>query len=759
MNKPLPSSINQIPQSAWQQLLKLLQTRTAPTEPRVIKVGSSVQDIASQLRARQSPRFFGLIPEQTALLARFFPQEASSVLAQADGIREHRFLFQGVEYQAGKEIEWQHDFQHDYTWPFLHISRLGHIDAGKAVDVRAVWDLSSFYHGVRLGQAYLHTENEMYAASAIEQIEHWIKQNPYEFGINWLNHTTVAIRAVNWLWTYYCIVESKSLQPDFLALWLTSLREHGDYLFKHFQDNSLWPYQKIVVTGGMCYLGILLPEFPEATKWRSTGLSALWHELEQYIYPDGMGSDGALAYHALAIEVGLSVAALCIINGIEVPEHIHVQLGMMLDVLMTYTKPSGLSPDFGENDAPRFHCLSAIADSHDFRGLLGLGSLVLEREANEWAGYVDPMSRGWSVAVEEEWQTAFWFFASDAAARLTDVITRTTSRPEGVAEDSWVDIKPGVRVRARALARKSVNVHDIVSSRGFEAGGLYVMRNKDFYLVIDAGDSTEANKGRHTHNDLLSFELAAYNREFLIDPGTYHNVADMNTTQAFWSTAYHNTLQVGGEEINRLQPRMMQSPVLLPDARVTVHKWISDSEYDLFDASHDGYARLKAGGVHRRQIWFDKVAGLWLLHDQLRPTGNISKDAGDQGELVEVSVRFHFSDMLVRLDRTNNAFRTENAEGPNLLIMPLGETSFMASLSNSYRANSHGHKVSIPLGEFRGRVDIPMDIIVLMYPYQTEDIDFKVIRAAGRNALSSFRRILSPSTGTGPLRASLLKNY
>jgi hypothetical protein len=48
-----------------------------------------------------------------------------------------------------------------------------------------------------------------------------------------------------------------------------------------------------------------------------------------------------------------------------------------------------------------------------------------------------------------------------------------------------------------------------------------------------------------------------------------------------------------------------------------------------------------------------------------------------------------------------------------------------------------------------------MDIIFLMYPYQT-DIDFKVIRAAGRNALSNFKKVLSPSSGTGPLRSSLL---
>jgi hypothetical protein len=89
--------------------------------------------------------------------------------------------------------------------------------------------------------------------------------------------------------------------------------------------------------------------------------------------------------------------------------------------------------------------------------------------------------------------------------------------------------------------------------------------------------------------------------------------------------------------------------------------------------------------------------------------------------------------------------------------MPLGETSLTASLNSSWRANSDGKKTRIPLGELRGMIELPMDVIVLMYPFQT-DIDFKVIRAAGRNALSNFRKVLAPSTGTGPLGASLLKN-
>ena len=743
MNKQPSAPARHLAQVTWQRIIKEVRSRTAPSKPRTIRVGSSIQEIAAQIRMRQVPRFFGLIPEQAALLAKFFPEACQITLEQADKIKAHRFDVLGTgEQDLGKEIDWHTDFRNSHTWPVEHFARLTLFPPQGGYDVRIPWELSRFYHAVRLGQAYLYTQDEAYAQEIIDQITHWIKANPYEFGVNWADATTVAIRAINWIWAYYCIIESQSLDTSFLALWLASLREHGEYLFKRL--DSGWPRTSrlVVNLASLAYLGIMFPEFSEAARWKSTGLQKLWEELERQVQPDGMSYEASISYHRLITETALSVAGLCVVNGMSIPETAQGRLRSMLDVIMAYMQPDGLAPHIGDTGDERLHILTVYADpvrmAHDHRHLLGLGSLVLERELSEWAGYIEPTAHGWSVAAGEEWQDAFWCFASDAAARFTDVLTRTVQRPESVSPDTWVDVRRGVRVQARALTRKPIGIQDVVGSRNFEAGGLYVMRNQDFYLMVDAGAVGQDGAGGHAHNDTLSITLSAYGKTFLIDPGSYLYSSDPAIRNKFRSTAYHNTLQVGNEEINRIPDDGLFR--MTEDARVTVHHWISQPTYDLFDASHNGYARLKPGLIHRRQIWFDKVARLWVLHDQLRPA---LEAEGEAKQEVDISLWFHFGPMPIRMDRTNNAVRTESEMGANLIILPLGDFPLKLSMEDGWHSPRYGVREKSLVVRFSASVKLPADLVVMLYPHQSE-VDFKVVRAAGRSALINFKKVLAP---------------
>jgi hypothetical protein len=742
----------QLANVAWRRILREVRTRTAPTRPRAIKVGSSVREIAEQLRERQTPRFFGLIPEQAALLGRFFPHIPRLTIQQADGILKHRFdLLGSGERDLGKKIDWQRDFKNDHSWPLIHYTRLTLTSPQGGFDVKVPWELSRFHHALRLGQAYLYTQDEIYAKEIVDQITSWIKANPYGFGVNWAGPMDVAIRAVNWIWACYFIIESEALTAGFLALLLTSLCQHGEHLLKHLEDG--WPRTNHLIANlaGLAYLGIMFPEFPEAARWKSIGLPGLWRELERQTHPDGINYEASTAYHRLVTEMVLSVAALCIVNGVRVPETVQARLRSMLDVIMAYTQPDGLAPQIGDVDDGRLLPLTIHADpvrmAHDHRHLLGLGSLVLERELPDWAGFVDPAQRGWSVAAGDEWQDAFWYFASDAAARFTDVLTRTTQRPENAGDDDWIDVKAGVRARARALAHRPISVEGVTESRGFEAGGLYVIRDQDFHLTIDAGGVGQGGAGGHAHNDTLSLTLCAYGRLFLVDPGSYAYTSDPAARNTFRSTAYHNTLQVGDHEINRRPDDELFS--LGSDASVTVHRWVLQSAYDLFEASHSGYERLKPGVIHRRQIWFDKVARLWILHDRVDSVASPAEENGAEHR-QDLTLWFHFAPMPARLDRTNNAVRTENLSGANLILLPLGDFPLEATLEDGWYSPRYGVREKAPVAKFTGRVKLPADLVILLYPHQTK-ADVKVVRAAGRAALINFRKALSPAIRPGRL--------
>lgn len=743
MEKQKESGPRPLPRVTWQQILREFQARTAPTKPRSIKIGSSIQEIASQIRQRQTPRFFGLIPEQAMLLGRFFPDIRELTITQANRIKDHEFdLIGSTPKKFDKEIDWHTDYIHNHTWPVQHQLRMK-TESAKPADPRVPWSLSRFYHAVRLGQAYLYTQNEAYAQEIVDQIKHWIKGNPIGFGINWVDIKTVAIRAVNWVWAYYCMIESKALTEEFLALWLASIKEHGEHLLKHLPRRRPFTSQYLAALAGLAYLGIMFPEFPEAARWKSSALPKLWQQLVIQILPDGMHHEGSLADHCFVTELALSVAGLCIVNNVEIPETARSRIMAALDVIMVATQPNGLIPAIGDSSEDRFHILSAYTDASqtasDHRHLLALGSVVLERELSEWAGFVEPTKHGWSVGAEGEWQDAFWCFASDAAARYTDVLTRTVMKPPGIPDETWIDVRPGIRVRAKALARKPVSLNDVVESRYFEAGGLLVMRHFAFHLAVDGGSLGPDGKGARAHHGPLGITLMAHNKPFLIDPGTYQFDVEPAERNRFKSTAYHNTLQIGGVSN---QSDDGKTPASTGEARLVVHHWQSQAEFDLFDATITGYAHLAPKITHRRQIWFDKVAHLWVIHDQLR---RIADSEADPNKEFDISLWFHFAPMTVQVDEVTNSIKTAVKGGPNLILLPLGEFRLKASVEDGWVSPRYGVRESAPIGRFSGKIKLPADLIVMAYPYLV-NVELPAVRTAGRAALMDFKRALAPLT-------------
>jgi hypothetical protein len=716
-----------LPRVAWLRILREIQTRTAPKKPPPITVAGSAQQLAARIRERQRPRFFGVIPEQAALIAHFYPEAHRLILEQADAICRHEFYLLGSgPTELGEKIDWHIDFKSGHRWPLVHYTRLKLTDPKGGFDVKVPWELSRFHHVVRLGQAYLLTRRERYAQEIVAQIANWIGYNPYGFGIHWACSMEVAIRAVNWLWAYYCILESRALTERFLALWLTSLCQHGEHLVNHLEDG--WPRTNHLIGDlvGLAYLGILLPEFREAERWREVGLERLWTEIERQTTIDGVDYEASTSYHRLVTEMALSVVALCLVNGIDVPENVTARLRAMLDVVMAYTQPNGMAPLIGDADDGRLHPLGVCADAvqavQDHRHLLALGSLVLERELKEWTGYIDPTEKGWSVAAGDAWQDAFWCFPSDAAARLTDVLTRTTRREEGADPEEWVTVKPGIRVRAQTLARTPITVADVTRSQAFKVGGWFILRDGPLHMTVDAGSVGQGGAGGHAHNDTLSITLYAYDKPFLTDPGTYVYTANLKQRNLFRSTAYHNVLQVDGKEINAYPKG--EAFRMSSDAKVIVHRWLSEDDYDFLDGSHDGFAPI----IHRRQIWFDKSTGLWVLRDLVSGKGE-----------HEIAIYFHFAPMPVKVDSEHGIVQTAAKVGANLTIAPLGRWPLKAAIGKGWLSPRYGVRGRALVAKFTGRVKLPAEFVLALYPHEGP-IDLNEIQRKGRAALIRLRR-------------------
>ena len=144
------------------------------------------------------------------------------------------------------------------------------------------------------------------------------------------------------------------------------------------------------------------------------------------------------------------------------------------------------------------------------------------------------------------------------------------------------------------------------------------------YLVFDHGPLGEGN---HGHFDCLSFELAAFGRSLIVDPGryTYSEAGDVNWRVHFRSTAAHNTVGVDGRTQTAYTPRPVQEPSRHAQGSVR-HKIAGPApEATLLEAARaPGLVLLHARAasraydvVHERWIAF-LAEGLWIVGDALR---------------------------------------------------------------------------------------------------------------------------------------------
>ena len=505
---------------------------------------------------------------------------AACILTAANQVCTHSFdlLGSGLTSLTPK-IDWQLDFKSGYRWDsncyYADIRPGSYLNK---YDIKVPWELSRCQHFIWLGQAYWLTADEKYAQEFVAQVQDWVTQNPPKLGVNWACTMDVAIRSVNWLWSYYFFQTSCSVTDEFRLTFFKSLLAHGRHIITNLEwSETLTNNHYLSDIVGLVYLGILLPELKEAQYWREVGLRELEAEMFKQVYPDGVDFEASTSYHRLVTELFLSATLLARHNGYQFSTDYMQRLEKMLEFLLYVTKPDGTTPLIGDNDNGRLHRLKVWSDPAcewvDFRYLLAIGALLFQRQ-------------DFAVAAEDQWEEAIWFWGAEAVVFRQKAIEQALNSPR-------------------------------LASYHFPHAGLYVMRYLDQYMLISAGRNGQNGNGGHAHNDKLSFELFSDGRTWLVDPGAYVYTADYDMRNLFRSTYYHNTIQVADQEQNRFATDRRYIFQLINDAHVAIHHWCVADTYDLFIGEHQGYQRLSIPVLHRRIIYFDKLNQVWVIRDLL----------------------------------------------------------------------------------------------------------------------------------------------
>jgi heparinase II/III-like protein len=154
-----------------------------------------------------------------------------------------------------------------------------------------------------------------------------------------------------------------------------------------------------------------------------------------------------------------------------------------------------------------------------------------------------------------------------------------------------------------------------VGHAAYPAGGYWIMRADELYVLIRCGDVGVGGSGSHSHNDALSFELAYGADPLVIDPGTDLYTADPHERNRFRSTAFHSTIRIDGGEQNPISEAKLFS--MEDRRRAEVFEWNPDPVRPSVAGRHHGYEMLPGPATHIRRVELDTIARALLITDRV----------------------------------------------------------------------------------------------------------------------------------------------
>jgi hypothetical protein len=602
-------------------------------------------------RQQRVPFFFSPSDREpwTRMFQTRFPGESKAIIAAADRVLRHEFDLLGSGCMTfGPTLPWHTDFKSGREWPIEYAPGLHYSELDRPSDIKVPWELSRSQHFTTLGQAYWLTGDERYAQEFANEVTDWIARNPWAYGVNWACAMDVALRAVSWIWAFYYMSGSAACaSPAFRGRMVSALYLHGEYIATHIERSDVNGNHYLCDAVGLVFLGVFFRSTAKGRRWLQAGRDMIEAEIFNQTSQDGVDFEKSTAYHRLVLEAFLTCGVLLARHQEPLSSGWQARLERMLEFVGAYVKPDGRVPLIGDADDGRIQKLGT-QPLNEHRYLLSAGAALFGRG-------------DFKQAAETFWDESFWLLG-----------------PEGAAAFDRVPLPPSPP-----------------ASQAFPDGGFYVLRSDRAHVIVDCGEVGMHGRGGHGHNDILGFELWLDGMNLITDCGAYLYTASREWRNRFRSTAFHNVVQVDGEELNRfISPDNLWQ--LQDDARPRNTVWQSDDRGDYFRGTHTGYLRLSPPVTVTREVSLRKDDLDVVIRDSIEGTGS-----------RELVWRFHL-DPAVRAEITGRDVRLSvGSRDAWLQRIPASDGPLALSIENGWMSPSYGVRSDIQVITLRGRVGLP----------------------------------------------------
>jgi uncharacterized heparinase superfamily protein len=547
---------------AWQAIWQLIERARHPCPvPLSQRVPAGIGEWAS-------PAWLAPLREGTDLAAHL-RSAYTWTPARAEAILRHRFTFFAFEDRPFHiPLRWNRDELTGIEAPLEYGMHLDYRDPSKVGNIKYCWEINRHQHLVELAKAHHLTGDERYAEALAKQVESWIDQCPYPFGVNWASTLEVAMRLISWTCSMDLLAMAKGdwvrTHREFWQSWVCSSHEHLRFIRSHLSSHSSANNHLL---GELCglFVGALSFTFRESPQWLATARAGLEREAERQVWPDGVNKEQATAYHCYVFTLLALPMILGSRNGVSFSQAYTDRLERMAEYVAAIISRDGELPRIGDDDEGRVVVLDPCHADSPPRSLLATAAALFDRaDFRELTAGFDEQS--------------YWLLGGAGEARFLKAAQN-----------------PGPCI-------------------AFPDGGYYVLTAEDSWLLFDCGPLGYLSIAAHGHADALGIVLRYRSLDILVDPGSYAYHTNSSWRSYFRGTAAHNTLRIDGQDQSVIGGNFLW----LRQARSRVLEHTPNS----LRGSHDGYARLRSPVTHERTVTIAGDRRSYILHDAVSGEGS-----------------------------------------------------------------------------------------------------------------------------------------
>ena len=487
--------------------------------------------------------------------------------AVLDMLNGHIDLFGTKGLNVGRPTNWHKDHYSGKPLPLIHGKSIDYQNPDQVGNIKFVWELGRHQHLIPVALAYAVSGRKDYLDYCLSEIDNFIEQNPFGFGVHWCSALEVGLRVLSWCFVYSFIALKNGPEALTEISILPERVRQGIYEHIWFVQNHLSRHSSANnhLIGELTCIWVGCNVFDlgtEGHKWKEYSKEQLEKEAKKQNFSDGVNKEQSTYYHFWVLEYLFLSYLVGLRTKNPLSESFYQIIIKMHSFLEAIQDRSGNIPQFGDADDGTVSRFSLSNDKNPIEQVMQ-SVLAFQDGAKD---YTHPK--------------AFWY-AAIAGKRLN------------------LELAPKIVSKAYPIE--------------FEQGGYKVFGSLKTHCVFKCGSHGYLSIAAHAHADALSVYFSVHGREFLIDPGTYAYHAHQKWRDYFRGTSAHNTVQVDGYD----QSVMGGNFMWLKKAEARCELFETAPDKDKVKGLHNGYLRLKDPVLHRRTLELDKKWNKLTIEDHL----------------------------------------------------------------------------------------------------------------------------------------------